>query len=172
MEDLSMIKILLDSESFARKADDHSSEKSTHSERSTHSETSTHSEKALLKSDIFSRKPEKRMREDDDSKTTDTLSVSFGKDESKVTRILSRAGKPWTAEEHTAFRNLILDGCSRDIAEMKMQRKHTALDAMARKLISSRLASGHSMDDICEFLKKTPDQIQNVLAGESFFESV
>ena len=140
-EDLAMIKILLDSESFARKSDDASSQDS----------------------EI---KTEKRKREDD-VHSTDTLSVTEGQEPSKSQ---ARAGKPWTAEEHTSFRNLILDGASRDIAEMKMQRKHTALDAMARKLIASRMSSGHSLEEIGTFLKKTPEQIQSVLSGSSFFE--
>lgn len=155
-EDLSMIKILLDSESFARKSD--SSSETSIEKRKREEELHVSHPEAL------SEKKPSETRVYEDAKSSDTLSIS---DEVQT---FSRAGKPWTPEEHTAFRNLILDGCSRHVAEMRMQRKSTALDAMARKLITLRLGSGHSMEQVAEFLKKTPDQIQGILSGNSVFE--
>lgn len=143
-----MIKILLESESFARPVVENAStivSTASVSSASTEPETKT---------------AEKRPR----SESGDTLMSDL---EEAVS--YTRAGKPWTSEEHTAFRNLILDGVSRDVAERKMQRKHTALDAMARKLITMRMGSGHSLEDICEFLKKSPEQVQSVLSGGTFF---
>lgn len=50
-----------------------------------------------------------------------------------------------------------------------MQRKVSALDAMVRKLIASKMSQGNSMEDIAAFLKKNPDEVEQVLAGSSFF---